>query len=270
MKNLRFIVPSIAALLASTAALGEVSTADDRIAVSANGSTLTGTNGGGGASVAWLHNFDTATLVSAAAEHQALSVARWTFGSLNGSLTRGPDDQRYTIYGEVHEGAGDNGPHAFGYHIEAAGVVGTFLHRLSAQLEDKQIDVLSTHGNLPKFGLSYLWGPHLQTALAYQHSVKGNLGTRLWTARIDEYGATVNFLAGAALGQVTANVAGYLNIPTRPGTQLHEGYVGVSRPFAHSRSELTFIADYQDLSGSKRATVTLNYIFHVGATGSTR
>jgi hypothetical protein len=33
---------------------------------------------------------------------------------------------------------------------------------------------------------------------------------------------------------------------------------------------LTFIADYQDLSGSKRATVTLNYIFHVGATGSTR
>ena len=28
--------------------------------------------------------------------------------------------------------------------------------------------------------------------------------------------------------------------------------------------ELTLVADYQDLSGSKRATLTLNYIFHVG------
>jgi hypothetical protein len=267
MKHLRFIA-SIALLLASSAALGEVSTADDRIAVSANGGTLTGTNGGAGASVAWLHNFDAATLLSAAAEYQALSSAHWTFGSLSGSLTRGPDAQRYTLYGEAHEGAGDDGPRAFSYHIEAAGVFGTFSHRLSAQLEDKRIDVETSHGNLPKFGLSYLWGPHLQTAVAYQHSVNGNLGTRLTTARIDEYGATVNFLVGAAVGQVSPSV---LNLAISiPGTQLHEGYVGVSKPFAHLRSVLTLIADYQDLSGTKRATVTLNYIFHVGATGSAR
>jgi hypothetical protein len=262
------VAPSIALLLASSTALGESSTADDRIAVSANGSTLTGTNGGGGASLAWLHNFDTATLLSAAVEHQVLSVAHWTFGSVNGSLTRGPDEQRYTVYGDLHEGAGDDGPNAFHYRIEAAGVIGTFSHKLSAQLEDKRIDVEKSHGNLPKAGLSYLWGPHLQTAVAYQHSVTGNLGTRLTTARIDEYGATVNFLAGVAVGQVSPTV---LNLAISiPGTQLHEGYAGVTKPFSHWRSELTLIADYQDLSGTKRATVTLNYIFHVGASGSAR
>ena len=104
--------------------------------------------------------------------------AHWTFGSLTGSLTRGPDDQRYSLYGEAHEGAGDDGPNAFDYHIEAAGVIGTYFHNLSAQLEDRRIDVETTHGNLPKVGLSYLWNPHLQTSVAYQHSVSGNLGTR--------------------------------------------------------------------------------------------
>jgi hypothetical protein len=44
----------------------------------------------------------------------------------------------------------------------------------------------------------------------------------------------------------------------------------VSKQFSHARSELTVIADYQNLSGTKRATLTLNYIFHVGATGSAR
>ena len=38
----------------------------------------------------------------------------------------------------------------------------------------------------------------------------------------------------------------------------------MTKPFAHARSELTLIADYQNLSGTKRATLTLNYIFHVG------
>jgi len=64
------------------------STSDDRIALSANGSTLPGTNGGGGGSVGWLHNFDADTLAGVAVEHQVISVAHWTFGSVNGSLTR--------------------------------------------------------------------------------------------------------------------------------------------------------------------------------------
>jgi hypothetical protein len=244
------------------------STSDDRIVLSANGSTLPGTNGGGGGSIGWLHNFDADTLAGVAVEHQVISVAHWTFASVNGSLTRGLGDARYSVYGEAHEGAGDNGPNAFKYSIVAAGVIGTYFHRLSAQLEDRQFEVDKTHGNLPKLGLSYLWNPHVLTTVSYAYSVSGNLGTHLTSARIDLYGSKVNFLAGASFGQVSPAV---LNLEINlPGKRLREGYVGVNKPLPHLRADLTLVADYQDLSGSNRVAVTLNYIVHFGHNGKPR
>jgi hypothetical protein len=268
-------IAAAAAMLAPWTAMGESSTADDRIAVSADGSTLTGTNGGAGASVGWLHNFDATSLAGVAVEHQELSTARWTFGSVNGALTRGPDNQRYSVYGEAHEGGGDDGPRAFRYAIESVGVIGTYFSRLSAQLEDREINVDNIHGNLPKAGLSYLWGPHVQTAASYSYSVSGNLGTRLTAIRVDEYNATVNLLAGGAFGQASPIVLGIGPIPNQlvelaPGHRLTEGYVGMTKPMPHLRSEVTLVADYQDVSGTKRVTLTLNYIFHVGHTGAAR
>jgi hypothetical protein len=257
-----------ACALVPLVAHAETSTADDRIAVSAGGSTLTGTDGGGGGSVAWLHNFDAASIATAGVEYQKLADAHWTFGTLSGSLTRGPADQRHSFYAEAHEGAGDDGPNAFGYHIEALGVIGTYFHKLSVQLEDRRIDVETSHGNLPKVGLSYLWGPELQTGISYQYSVSGNLGTRLTSARIDKFGANLNFIGGVAYGQASASVL-YLGVEI-PAGQLKEGYVGVSKPFVHQRGELTLVCDYLDLSGIKKATVTLNYVFHVGAAGTAR
>jgi hypothetical protein len=266
-------IAAAAALFAPWTAIAESSTADDRITVGADGSTLTGTNGGAGASLGWLHNFDAASLAGVGVEHQVLSTAHWTFGSVNGFLAVGPDDQRYNVYGEAHEGAGDDGPRAFRYAIESAGVIGTYFHRLSAQLEDREINVDNVHGNLPKAGLSYLWGPHILTSASYSYSVSGNLGTRLTAARIDEYNASVNLLAGVAFGQASPIVIGTVSnqlVVLSPGHRLKEGYVGMSKPFPHLRSDLTFVADYQDLSGSKRVTLTLSYIFHVGHAGTAR
>jgi hypothetical protein len=237
------------------------SASDDRIALSANGSTLPGTNGGGGASAAWLHNFDADTLAGVAVEHQVISIAHWTFGSLNGSLSREIGDARYSFYGEAHEGAGDDGPHAFKYSIVAAGVFGTYFHRLSVQLEDRQFEVEKTHGNLPKLGLSYSWNPRILTAVSYTDSVSGNLGTHLTSARIDIFGSPVNFLAGMAFGQVAPTVIG-LEI-VLPGKSLKEGYVGATKTLAHGRGDLTLVVDYQDLSGSNRVAVTLGYVFHL-------
>jgi hypothetical protein len=255
-----------ACVLAPWTARGAPATDDDRIAVSADGATLTGTHGGGGGSLGWLHNFDADSLVGVAAEHQVIGVARWTFGSLNGSFTRGPENQRYSVYAEAHEGTGNDGLHAFHYAIEGVGIVGTYLHKLSVQVEDKQIDVQGTRGNLPKVGVAYLWNPHLQTQASYSSSVSGNLGTHLAAARVDEYNAAVNLFAGVAFGQAAPTI--YLPfgglVTTR---QLHEGYVGASKPVPHLRSELTLVADYQNLSGIKHATLTLNYIFHVGHLG---
>jgi hypothetical protein len=256
----------LGSIVALSPAVGQTSTSGDRIAVSADGSTLTGTDGGAGASLGWLHNFDASTLAGIAIEHQGLSDAHWTFASLNGSMAVGPANQRYTFYGEAHEGAGDDGPRAFHYRIEAAGVVGTFDSKLSALIEDRRIDVETTHGNLPKVGLTYLWTPHLSTSAAYQDSVSGNLGTRLKSVRVDTYGATVNLLGGVAWGPTSPVV---FNLPTglvsTQVRQLKEGYVGASKPFPKLRSDLTIVADYLDLAGIKKATLTLTYIFHVGS-----
>jgi hypothetical protein len=97
--------------------------------------------------------------------------------------------------------------------------------------------------------------------------VSGNLGTRLTAARIDIYGAAVSFLGGVAFGQASPVILGAVSneiVVLVPGHRLREGYVGITKPLPHLRSDLTLVADYQDLSGSKRATLTLNYIFHVG------
>jgi hypothetical protein len=100
--------------------------------------------------------------------------------------------------------------------------------------------------------------------------VNGNLGTRLSAARLDIYGPVVNFLAGGSYGPVAPIVVGQLGGGTITAGfhRLKEGYAGVSKPFPRLRSELTLVGDYQDLSGTKRSTLTLNYIFHLGHRGA--
>jgi hypothetical protein len=261
--------PTLTPASTPTPAVPPVSTSDDRIAVSLNGSTLPRTNGGGGGSAGWLHNFDADALAGAAIEHQVISVSHWTFGSLNGVLTRGTGDARYSFYGEAHEGAGDDGPHPFKYAIEALGLIGTYFHRFSAQLEDRQIEVEKTHGNLPKVGVSYLWNPHIYTTVSYIHSVSGDLGTRLTSGRIDLYGPRLNYLAGVSFGQASPAIlnSGF-HVPG--GGTLKEAYVGATKAFPHLRGDLSLVADYQDLSGSPRFALTLNYIFHVGHNGKSK
>jgi hypothetical protein len=259
-----WLVPSMAMGADYTPALNAAPTATsaDRIALSADGSTLPGTNGGGGGSIGWLHNFDADTLAGVAVEHQEISVAHWTFASVNGFLTRALGNARYSFYGEAHEGAGDDGPHAFKYSIVAAGVVGTYFNRLSVQLDDRQYEVEKTHGNLPKLGLSYQWNPRVLTTISYADSVSGNLGTHLTAGRIDLYGSKVSFLGGVAFGQVSPTVLGLQLVI--PGKSLSEGYVGVTKHLPNTRGDLTLVVDYQDLSGSGRVAVMLNYIFPVG------
>jgi hypothetical protein len=279
------VAAAAAAVLVPTRAVhAAASTVDDRIAISANGESLTGTSGGGGGSLAWLHNFNADALAGVGVEHQALANAHWTFGSLNGSYTFGPGDQRYSVYGEAHEGGGNSGARSIHYHVETLGVVGTYFHRLSVLLEDREINIDTVSGNLPKLGVTFLWTPHFQTSLSYSYSAGGNLGTRLASGRFDIYQPAVNFLGGFSLGQATAAVLSY--VPTSvcsnpsipgcstnvPGTRVKEGYVGATLPLPRARSELSLIVDYQDLSSrlvsSKRVQGTLNYIFHIGHHGT--
>jgi hypothetical protein len=245
-------VAAAVALVPWTVSHAVPSTSDDRIALSGNGTTETNTGGGGGGSAGWLHNFDADTLFGLAAEHEKLDVSHWNFGTLSGAATRGAGDARYTLYGDARAGSGRDGGKYFKYLLGTLGVTGTYFHRLSVTLEDKQFDIETTHGNLPKLQAAYLWNPHLQTTLSYAYSFGGNLGTRLTTARVDGY----------------------------------------FKPLPQWRSDLTLIVDYQHLSGgtgtttivdpftglpvtttflirsSQRWTGTLNYIFHIGHHGT--
>ena len=257
---------------AITAALGLLSpcavalassSSSDRISLTGNGSTLTGTNGGEGGAIGWLHNFNPDALITLGAEHQRIGDAHWSFGSLTGAISSDLGNGRYTFSGEVHEGSGKNGVRPFRYEIEALQVTGTYFHRLSVQLEVQRIDVDTLHGNLPKITVGYLWTPHWLTSFSRSDSAGGNLGTQLDSLRIDRYGKHVNLIVGGSYGRASLIIIDGLGV-VAPGHILREGYIGASKLFAQ-RTEVTMTGDYQNLSGSKRATVTLSFMVHLGS-----
>lgn len=244
------------------------SEAEDRISLVGSGSTLTGggdTVTGAGQALGWQHNFNADSLLTLGGEHQKLGAAHWAFGSISGALTRQLGDGRYTFSAEAHEGSGDDGPRPLDYRIEAGSVTATYFHRLSLQLEERRIDVETTHGHLPKASVSYLWSSQWLTSVSYAQSAGGNLGTRLTAVRVDRYSRVVNLFAGGVYGQASPTII-TLGIVS-PGHILREGYAGASKTFAR-RTDVSLTADYLNLSGTKRATLTLGLIFRLGSLGA--
>jgi hypothetical protein len=249
-----------------------VTPSDDRLILSADGSTLTHSSGGEGGSLEWLHSM-THAVVGAGGEYQKLATANWAFGTLTGALSGGTGDiMKWSLDGEVHRGAGNIslavGRHHFDYGVEAVGVSGTFLNALTIQLESRQFDIDTTHGNLPKIAVGMLWERRWLTTVSYAHSIGGNLGTELTTLRIDHYGRTMNWLAGAATGHVAPPVVNIQTGATGAAPKYNEGYVGLSHRFP--RVELALLGDYLDLSGSRRITLTLTFTVHLRSTGGVR
>jgi hypothetical protein len=238
---------------------------EDRLSFMANGSLLSDDHGGAGGSVGWLHNFTDTTLTDAEVEYESLFDAHWTFGSLTAATGFGPPGGKFSLYAEAHEGSGDIGTKPFDYAVEAAGVARTFGSHFSMQLEDRQFDIGTSHGNLPKLSASVLWSPKLMTTVSYAYTVGGNLDTELLSVRIDAYSPSVNFLAGAAFGPGTPAVLNLATGNVQPGKRIDEGFVGLAKPLP--RGTLTVVADYQDVAGFRRTTLTLSYIVPIGAGG---
>src|SRR5215468_12016078 len=80
---------------------------DDRLVFSANGSTLTGDHGGGGAAATWLRQFDSGSLIGLGAEYETIYNSHWTLGNFNGALALSPGGVKTSLYAEAHLGAGD-------------------------------------------------------------------------------------------------------------------------------------------------------------------
>ncbi|HTY48104.1 MAG TPA: hypothetical protein VMB48_00265 [Steroidobacteraceae bacterium] len=238
--------------------------AQDRLLLSVNGETLSGGSGGGGAEALWAHTFESADTLSGGAEYQQVSNAHWTDGVLGGSLALGQGAST-DLYAEAHEGAGDLAMRGFHYNVETIGALETPLSWLSVQVEERRIDVDTSHGNLPKLGLSLRATPALLVSVSYADTAGGNLGTRLATLRVDYSSRVVTALAGIAGGHASPNVLNLLGQVIQSSPTLTELFAGVGRSIG--RADWQLLADYQHLGGFKRTTLTLACTLHLGGQG---
>lgn len=239
---------------------------DNRLILSADGESLTGTNGGEGGSINYLGQLSAQALLGVGAEYQRLAGANWEFASFMGSYGNAfATDWHWGVHGEAHEGTGRSasalGGSTFDYAIEAAGGGLTLPVGLSFDLEERQIDVQTSHGSLPKLTLVQPFGRHLLTTLAYAHSVGGNLDTSYGLARVDVFGPGYSLIAGGSLGHVTPAVINIQGLFLAEARHLSEVFLGVTKTIAHV--DLTLLGDHQDLEGIKRVTLTLNITVHL-------
>jgi hypothetical protein len=236
----------------------------NRLILSASGVRLTDIDDGGGGSLNYLHYLTPDALVGVGAEHQFIADSEWTFGSLRGAYGFGAAERRTTVFGELHVGQGDEDGRDFDYGVAVLGLSQSLSSKFSVQLEARQIEVDRSHGNLPKLGLTYVWSPQWLTNISYAHSVGGNLGTELTSARIDRYGKRLNLFIGGATGSADPVV---LNLPPGAGppvNDLNQGFAGVAKTF--SRGEVQLVGDYLESGDSERITVTLNFTAYFGRT----
>jgi hypothetical protein len=235
-------------------------TPEDRLLLSAEGSTLSHASGGGGGSIGWLRDWQNFA-VSASGEYQTLDTAHWAFGSLSGAFTIG----NLSVYGETNNGSGSSGlagtPNRYDYDVEAVGLSVTFDRSFTLQLDTHQFDVDNAHGNLPKIAVGTLLPLQLLTTVSYARSVTGNLGTELGSVRVDHFGQTVNWLLGGATGHVSPPIVNLAPEQTAAAQPYHEGYVGVSKKYPGT--EWSLLADYVSSAGTKRVTLRLSCSFRI-------
>jgi hypothetical protein len=228
----------------------------DRLTLSGDGATLTNTNGGGGGSVGYLHGFGPQLLAGAGVEYQKLYDANWTFGSLNAAYSHPlTATTTWNLHGEIHEGTGHVAEESFRYGIEALGIGSSIPGGFALDLEERQIDVFTSHGSLPKASLAKAWGTRWLTTVALAHSFGGNLNTNYTLARIDYYGSFVNLLAGGSIGRVNPVVLGINGVLEGQTLHSHEAFAGVTKRFG--RFDLSLLGDYIDLEGNKHFIGTL-------------
>lgn len=259
MKRARLAAFSLAIGAAATPALAAEGT-NDRLTFMIQGATLTGTNGGYAGSLGWLHNFSADTVLGIAGDFQRIGDARWKFGSLSLSHGFGQAGKRTNLYFGGHQGTGEDRTHDYDYAIYEAGIIQNITRQLSVQIEDKEIDVDTVHGNLPKIGVQYLWSPALMTSVSYSHSVSGNLGTRIGTIRIDAYGKSTSLAFGIAGGETSPI---FINLTTTEPQDLKQAFVGVTWP--RKRGDFSLLADYQNLEESDRFTLSFNCTLNLRA-----
>jgi hypothetical protein len=236
---------------------------DDRLILSGDGDSLTGIHGtGGGGSLGFLAPVSPDTLLSVGGEYQSLAGSHWEFGSFTTAFSHAlTSSTRWNISAEAHEGAGQSGHVHFGYGIEAGGLGITVPTGLTLSAEERQIDVDTSHGSLPKVGLAKAWGPHWLTSIGYAQSAGGNLATEYGVARLDFLSAPIQVFVGGDAGHVAPAVLDIEGVLLPQARRLTEVFVGFTKPTR--RVDVSLLGDRMDLSGIVRLTVTLTATVHL-------
>jgi hypothetical protein len=236
---------------------------DNRLILSGDGDSLTGVSGhGGGGSLSYLDEINANALIGVAGEYQTLAGSHWEFGSLNLAYSHAlTQSTRWNINGEAHEGSGQSGTTHFGYAIEALGAGLTVPGGVTLSAEERQIDVDTSHGSLPKAGLSKAWGTHLLTSIGYAQSTGGNLATQYGIVRIDIISRPVQFVLGGDAGHVSPAVLDIQGILLPQARRLSEEFIGITKPTRHV--DVSLLGDRIDLQGIVRLTVTLTVTVHL-------
>jgi hypothetical protein len=238
--------------------------ADQRVMTSGEWSSLTGGIHGGGGAAAWLGSPWPGVQASVGGDYHALGSANWSYASLAAALTGTGAGPHTTLLAEVHEGSGRDAGRSFDYSIVAAGLSRPVLGGLTLQVEDRQIDVETTHANLPKLTATLLVNPHWLAAVAYAHTVGGNIRSDFVSTRVDYQGPDAGLFAGAAAGHAAPAVVILLGAPGTNST-LHEAFAGGSRSLG--RADLLLVFDYMRLGAITRVTVTAACTVHLGHRG---
>jgi len=255
-----------ASLVAATLALGLVTAAaaapgqSDRLIVNVSGSALNTSSGGGTGALTWLHSFNSDALAGIGAEYDTVDNAHWTLAALTSSLSGGSAAHRWTVTADGRLGAGDIGPYRFNYDVEGLGVAQSLNRIVSLQFETRQFDIFTTHGNLPKAGVTLLLASRWLLGAAYAHSTGGNLGTVLTSVRLDHFGSRLSWFVGGTEGHVAPAVINVQTGAMGPVPRYWDAYAGITKTL--TRTQWTISADYLDLlAGTRRATLTLTCSF---------
>lgn len=252
---------------ATSAAAAEIDARPpDKLTLSGNRSTFIDTDDdGGGGSLSYLHYVTPDVIVGGGADHTFVEDSKLTYGSLRAAYGRGEPARRFNILGEIYYGEGDDVGRKFDYAVAVLGISQAFTNKFSVQLEARQFDIDETDGNLPKLGLTYVWSPRLVTNVSYAHSIGGNLGTELTSARLDYYGKAANFLMGGSTGRANPSVLVLQPGVVLPASYSTQGFIGIGKTF--KRGEILLLGDYLEVSGAEKVTVTLSFTAYMGSRG---
>jgi hypothetical protein len=235
---------------------------DNRVVLGGSFESLTGIQGGGGGTLGYFSEPNQSTLLGVAADYQTLAGSSWAFGSLSAAYS-GPItlSTRWSVHGDLHEGTGRTGSRDWDYSNVGVGGAVTLPLRLTVDFSDRQLDVETSHGNLPTVTLTEALTPHWLSSLAFAESVTGNLSTEYGLARVDFLAPSFGLLGGVSYGRVSPTVINIDGALTAIAYRLTEVFIGVRKRIR--RVDLTLLADHVDLAGIQHLTVSVSATVHL-------